>query len=45
MALGKLAFDLLERPAELGQRVLGDADAGVGDGEHDAMVASRVRAR
>ena len=37
MALGELAFHLLERPAELGERVLGDADAGVGDGEHDAV--------
>ena len=40
MALGKLAFHLLKRPAKPSKRVLGDADASVGDGERDAMVAS-----
>ena len=31
--LGQLAFDLLERTAELAQRVFGNADAVVGDGD------------
>ena len=44
MALGQLAFDLLERPAELAQRVLRDADAGVLDGDGDAVAGARVRA-
>ena len=38
MALGELAFDLLERPAQARERVLGDADAGIGDRQHDAAV-------
>ncbi len=44
MALGQLAFDLFERPAELGQRILGNADAAVGDAEHDT-VAREARPR
>ena len=43
VALGELAFDLLERPAELGERLLRDADAGVDDG--DPHPAARTRAR
>src|ERR1700722_113076 len=35
VALGQLAFDLLERPAELVQRIFGNADAGVFDGDGD----------
>ena len=34
MGLGELAFDLLERPAELLQRVARDADAGILDADH-----------
>ena len=33
MALGELVLDLLERPAELGDVGLGDADAGILDGD------------
>jgi len=39
IALGELAFDLLERPAEFRQRLARDADAAIGDGEHDRAVA------
>ncbi len=39
MGLGVLAFHLLERPAELAQRIAGDADAGIGDGEDHAVAA------
>ena len=45
MALGQLTFHLLERSAELCECIAGDADAGVGDGEHDAIVGGCVRAR
>ena len=38
MALGELAFDLLERPAKPRERVAGNADAGVGDAEDDVVV-------
>ena len=38
MALGELAFDLFEGTAKPQQRVLRDADAGIGDAEHDAVV-------
>ena len=34
MGFGELAFDLLERPAKLLQRVTGDADAGILDTDH-----------
>ena len=34
MGLGELAFDLLERPAELLQRVARNADAGILDADH-----------
>src|SRR5207237_2704166 len=34
MALGKLAFHLLERATEIGERLLRDADAGILDGKH-----------
>ena len=44
MALGELAFDLLERPPELGERVLGNADAGIRDGDADPAAARRPRA-
>ena len=37
--LGELAFDLLERPPELAQRVLRDADAVVLDGDGDVVAA------
>ncbi len=43
VALGELALDLLERPPEPRQRVLRDADAGIGDRQHDALVG-RARA-
>ena len=38
MTLGQLAFDLFERPSQARERVLGDADAGIGDRQHDAVV-------
>ena len=41
MALGELVLHLLERPPELGDVVLGDADAGILDG--DFHVAARTR--
>src|SRR5262245_4591839 len=41
MALGELVLDLLEGPAELGDIGLGNADAGVPDGNFD--VAARAR--
>src|SRR5215467_1119147 len=34
---GELALDLLERPPEPGQRILGNADAAVLDHDHDAV--------
>ena len=42
MPLGQLAFHLLERPAELAQRVFRNADAVVldGDGDHAAAHAA-----
>ena len=40
VAFGQLAFDLLERPAELAQRVFRDADAVVGDGDGDHAAAA-----
>ena len=36
MALGELALDLLERPAQPRERVLRNADAGIRDGDADA---------
>ena len=41
MALGELVLHLLERPPQLGDVVLGDADAGILDG--DFHVAARTR--
>jgi len=38
IALGQLAFDLLERPPEFRQRLRRDADAAVHDGEHHRAV-------
>ena len=43
MALGELALDLFERPAELGKRVAGNADAAVRDGDADAVADVRAR--
>src|SRR5512137_2684795 len=40
MAFGELALHLLKRTPESGQGVLGNSDAGVGDGERNAMVGS-----
>ena len=45
MGLGELAFDLLERPAELLQRVAGNADAGILDADAPRRRATRGRAR
>src|SRR5690606_31927436 len=38
MRFGDVAFDLLERAAEPGQGIRRDADAGVGDAEHYAVI-------
>ena len=40
IGLGELALDLLERPAQPLQRMRGDADAGVGDHQHDGIAAA-----
>ncbi len=37
IGLGQLALDLLERPAQPQQRMRRDADAGVGDHQHDGI--------
>ena len=44
MGLGELAFDLLERPAELLQRVARDADAGILDADDHGAARQRGRA-
>jgi len=45
MALGELALDLLERPAELGERGMRNADAAVVDRDHQRMAAPCGRGR
>ena len=39
MALGELAFHLLEWPAKLGECVFGDANAGIGDRKRDTAIS------
>jgi hypothetical protein len=39
VTLGKLAFDLFKRAPKSGERVAGNTNSGVGDGERDAMIS------
>jgi len=45
VAFRELAFDLFERTAELGERLRRDADAGIGDHQHNRVAANAAANR